>query len=154
MPKSSAGYGLALLLLVFIPFFESSAEVQISKFQDLGLGAWNGSGPLEAQNELCIYNSAGSDYVISAFGSGPGDSFSLSAAGGQQVPYEVRFRGDDAFVQLSAGEKAFFSGANSLSTSCGGGTNGTLRITATAESLASALSGSYSGSITLTLEAN
>jgi hypothetical protein len=132
---------------------ESLAQsVRISNLSDLTLGTWNGSGDLNAEDPVCIYNSATGDYRIKATGSGAGGAFALSTTGGT-VDYETYFKeSSGSFVELTAGAWSNFSGADTSHSSCNGLTNATVKVTARATALSGARAGSYSGTLTLLLE--
>lgn len=147
---------LAFLLVCLLSAIPAHAQlVQITSVGNFGFGAWSGSGDLHSTDQVCIYRSSGgSNYRITATGSGAASSFRV-ANGGANIAYEVRWQPLPAgsLTSLTAGSPTGFSGASG-SINCGGSTNALLDITITETALSAASSGSYSGTLTLLLEPN
>ena len=148
---------MGLFAILFIFGWTQSALanpiVRISGFNDLTLGTWSGTGDLSDEDPVCVYKSTDTSYKISAHGSGSGNAFTLSSAG-STIPYEVYFKGSiGSYVQLTSGAiGTSFTAANMVADDCGGLTNATLKVVATATELAKALTGNYSGTVTILLE--
>ena len=149
----------AAIFFAHVDPYNAFAEVRISNLRDFTLGSWSGSGDLYDNDDICIYNSGGTGYRITATGSGSGQAFTLSTTGGA-VEYEVRFKDQagsgGSYVQLTSGTQvSSFSGASS-SSDCNSGVdlNANIKITVTATALGSAVPGSYSGTLTIVLAPN
>jgi len=130
--------------------------VNISGLSNLNLPSFTGSGNLSDQDDICTYRSGGSNYSISASGSGASGAFTLSGAAGS-VAYHALARdtvGSGSFVELETVNQLYnFTGASTTSTSCAdsGGVNATVKITANESDLLAANAGNYSGSLTLVI---
>jgi len=136
------------LMALAIP--PADADVRISGFTDLNLGAWVGVGSKTGTMSLCVYNSDSneSDYdIVATTLSG---NFEL-ISGGNSVAFTPAFRGGGEFTDLSYGGSATFSPASHQDINCANSTNAQLRITITNEELSSARAGIYGGTIILTL---
>ncbi len=143
---------LVFAALITILGNHAKADVQITKLDDLSFGTWGGSGDLEQTDQICIYNTVDANYRISA--STPSGNFRMND-GANILPYEIRFQGSSGgFVQLNYNSPTGFTAANTSSSNCGGSTNATLKVTVTESALSSAVSGNYSGTVSLLLEPN
>jgi hypothetical protein len=142
---------LCNLLLFFLVTSAEAQTVRISGVGDLNLGTWMGSGNLNSQDTLCVYNLGNANYKIRATGSGAASAFTM-AGGGNDLAYEVYFQDSGAFVQLTSGSYSDFTDANTVADDCGGVDNATLKVVATSAALSSVPAGNYSGTLTLLLE--
>jgi|GEM_PF-2220269 len=143
-----------ILSLLTAPVSAFAQTVKVTDINDFSLGSWSGSGDLQNEDIVCIYNLGVSTYRVRLTGTGAGGAFRMTGTGGD-IPYEVEFKsGAGSFVALTANAYTGFSGANTVSNSCGGSPNATIRVTARAASLAAVLTGSYSDTLTILLETN
>lgn len=140
------------ILILSLLSSQSLADVQITNMNDIALGSWGGSGDLQGDDSVCIYSTGSADYLVTASGSGAGSAFELTS-GSDTLTYEVRYNDGGSFVQLTTGNSQAFTGASST-VNCGGGTNGTLRVTVRELDLSGVLSGSYSGTLTVVIDPN
>jgi len=130
--------------------------VHLGGLESLSLGTWNGSGDLAGSDSLCVFINAGVPYSVTATGSGAGGAFTL-ANGSATIAYLARWDDGTGFQPLTAGT-ALANRANASSTSldCGGGTadNAVFSVQVPAANLQQAAgSGTYAGSVTVTVQA-
>lgn len=127
-------------------------QVKISGFTNIPLSPWTGSGDVSGENSLCVYNSSTNNYRIRARGGGAGNAFVLNSTG-SELPFEVRFRDSvSSYVNLTADSFQNFTDANTSNQNCSGVNNANLEIRVKENDLSSAISGSYSGTLTILLE--
>ncbi len=142
------------LLATTIPL-SCLADVRITGFSNFAFGTWVGSGDLQNSDDLCVYNSATSNYQITATGDGVGSAFTLDSSG-IPVAYEVYWNdstGTSGNVQLTTNSTLHGqSGANTSSETCGGSNNANLEIFVPEGSLSTVTAGSFSGTLTILLE--
>lgn len=126
--------------------------VQVSDLDDIPLGTFGGVGDLVGSDSVCVYrNDVSTLYEVQALGQGAGSAFVLEQ-GAASLPFEVAYDDGSGFTDLTAGGAPIAaSGADAVSTSCGGGNNGTLRVTVREADLLAAETGSYAGTLTLTV---
>ena len=125
------------------------ANVRISGFTDAGPDTWSGSGAVTWNDSLCVYNSAGDGFKVTATGSGTGGAFTLQ--GPQNLTYTVSFKS----ISLTAGSPQIFgSGAHRTLNDCGGTPNSPLEISISETNLSAAEPGEYQGTLTILLEPN
>ena len=143
---------LILAAFLLLTAQNSFATVQITKMTDFAFGTWSGSGQLQSSDTICVYDSqANANYGITATGSGAASAFTVTD-GTVTVAYTAEWQGSiGAMTALTTGVKSLFSAANSVSTTCAGGTNATLRITVSQADLLAAEAGSYTGTVTILL---
>lgn len=128
------------------------ADVKISAINDISLGTYSGAGDLTGQDDVCVYNSASADYRITV--TATGGAYNVTS-GINSIPFEVRFKeSGGSFTQLSYGVAEPFSGANSLSNSCSGGTNATIQVKILQNDVLLVRPGSYTSTLTLLIEPN
>ena len=144
---------LAAFLLLFARVDEAFAVVRISNMNDFAFGSWSGVGDLTATDGICIYdNVPPTTYRLRFRGSGAGNAFTITN-GTTTLPYTVEYRDSTAaFVTMTANVTVTFAGANNASTTCSGGTNGTIRITILEANLLAATPATYSGTLTVRLQ--
>lgn len=143
---------LPILVLMLGPHAVQAQSMQISGLNDLTLGTWSGSGDLFSEDPLCVYFLGIEPYQITASGSGVGGAFTLTGTGGS-VAYQVQFKGSTgAYDTMTSGSARSFGDADISSQNCGGLSNAHVKVLVTEAALSSALSGSYSGTVTLLLE--
>jgi hypothetical protein len=142
-----------LILLLAAAVQNAWADVRITNMNNIGLGTWNGSGDMQSDDDVCVFNDAGPGYLITASGNG-GGSFHLSS-GANTVSYDVQFKGSSgSFSTLSPNNSHPFSSADQLDEGCGGGSNATIRIRVPENSLLDAQKGSYSGTLNVQVDPN
>ena len=135
-------YSACLILILMVSL--AYATVRISRFTNMSFGTWNGSSNMSATNDLCVFNSAGTDYSLKAYSDG---AFRIKN-GTRSIDYEVRFNG----TKLDYNSYTAFSGANSISNTCGGGTNATIEVNIPASNISTAAAGPYSGTLFVLVE--
>jgi hypothetical protein len=150
--------GLILAGALILPF-ESCAVADLLRIklaQDIGLNTWSGSGDKVGDSDVCIYHSLGSSYAVTATGSGA--AFELTGGGHPPLPYNVAFKGSSgtggSYTALPYFSSRSFSGADTGSETCSGGYNANVRVTVTEADLSQAASGSYLGTLIITLTAS
>lgn len=140
----------AFLLFLLVPTGALAQTLRLSVANSIDLGRWVGIGDKVGESDVCVHNSAGSGYSITA---SAGGSYQLSGTNGTIV-YEVGFSDTlppGTYTTLPHGSARSFSGADQSSQTCGGGYNARVRITVTEATLSSARPGNYTGTVTLTL---
>lgn len=145
--------GSAIVLIAVLGLTPSAqANVKISSVGDINMGTYSGSGHIEGQDGICIYNDATDDYAITI--TATGGSYLLHS-GLNTMPVEIYFRGaSGSYRQHEYGIAEGYTGADRLSTSCSGGTNATLKVRVTEPYLLSVRPGIYSTTLTILLETN
>lgn len=140
-------------LFLFVP--NSYAVVRISNMNDFAFGTWSGTGQLQSSDAVCIHDTQGNmNYGIRPRGSGTSFAFTVTN-GTVTIPYSVEFQGSvGGMTTLTTNVKTVFNNANRTSSTCGGGTNATLRVTFTQANLEAAEAGSYTGVLTIILTRN
>lgn len=145
---------LILSALTLFPTSSVHADVRISNMDNIGLGSWGGSGAVQSDDDVCIFNDGGPNYLVTASGSGGGGAFQL-VSGGNNISYQMQFRGSSGgFTTLTANSSQGFSSANQVSDTCGGSTNATIRISVPESNLLAAAKGSYSGILSIQIDPN
>lgn len=133
----------------------SAQQVRITNLTDVNFGTINNlaSDAINSQS-VCVWaNGSGSDYSITATGSGAGGAFSLGN-GTWQMPYQVRWNsqpGQSNGTLLSAGTPLNNQITTAQNQTCANGppTTASLIVVLPSASLSSATAGSYSGTLTL-----
>lgn len=145
---------LGLLLLTPSAAFAQS-RVQISKLSDVNAGTIvNVSADITRRQDVCVYSSSPRQgYSVRASGSGVNGAFTLSN-GAFTLPYEVQgadFPGATFGYTLlpNISQGGGLSSATSTTCSSGPATTASLIIIIRAIALQSAISGNYSGILTL-----
>ncbi|TVS17016.1 MAG: hypothetical protein EA417_08460 [Gammaproteobacteria bacterium] len=121
-------------------------RVQISALNDIPLGTYSGTGPLNGSDDFCVYRNGTGLYSLQVVGSentGPGGVFRLTN-GTDFITYSVSVNDSP----LLDGEDVDGTGS-STSVVCGGSTNANLGVEVAEGDLQSAPSGNYSDRITL-----
>ena len=126
--------------------------VQISNMDPMSLGTFDGVSNLIGVDGLCVYrNQAAGDYTIAGTGDGAGNAFEI-ANGGDVLPYAVEYDDGSGFTTLTAANPPVNqTGADTNAADCGGGTTANLRVTVLATDMVAAPTGSYTGTLTLTV---
>ena len=130
-------------------------QVQISSVENIGLGAWSGSGNLTGATDFCVYRSGGDDYKVTL--TTLSGAFELgSVVTGDTIPFTAMID-DDA--DASDGEALTYGTAstNALTGNnqfdCGAADNAELYIDIAESDLQAASSANdYSGTVTIFVE--
>lgn len=153
-------FGAALGLAVACGALSSSAhaandKARISALADVAFGTVSTSTDTPMSQDVCAYSSSATNgYSVTATGSGGGGAFTLSS-GAAQLPYDVLWAdsvGQPNGTALTTGATAsgFISTAGQQG--CSNPTaSATLTVVIRAASLGSALAGSYTGSLQITI---
>lgn len=150
----------ALVLIGLLTAIPASANVKISSVDDINLGQYSGSGSIDGESHICIYNSESDDYAITITSTIPENPprYLLRQIGGSgTIEVDVYFKGSSGtFLQHDPNYANGYTGADRLSTSCSGGTNATLKINISEFNLLgpNALAGTYTMTLTILLVTN
>jgi hypothetical protein len=127
--------------------------VQISGVDNIGLGAWSGSGDLTGASEFCVYRSDAGDYKLKlTTGSGSFDVTSPTTL--DSIAFTVQV--DDDLDATVGGESLLYgadtavalTGSNSYT--CGGAENAEIHVTFAEAALQAASTGNdYSETVTV-----
>lgn len=151
---------LVLLFSALLMLFVQKAlaqNVKISELNDIDAGTWSGeSGNIIKADDLCIFSTSG-NYNVTASGDGPGGRFRLFN-GPAFINYSVRWNDEAA---TSSGQAnltrnvalAGQTGASTTDDDCNSGTNLNARVEVRFNQgqLQRRTSGSYAGTLTLTI---
>jgi len=152
--------GVALGLALACGMLPSSAyaandKARISGLADVAFGPVSTATDTPISQDVCAYSSSATNgYSVTATGSGGGGAFTLSS-GAAQLPYDVLWAdsaGQPNGTALSAGTttSGFISTAGQQG--CSNPTaSATLTVVIRAASLGTALAGSYTGSLQITI---
>ena len=124
--------------------------VQISRIDDIPLGAYTGGGDMTGADNLCVYTNNGG-YDITASGSGTGGAFEL-AQGLNTIPYTVEWAtsaGAGSGTGLTSGTPLAGLGGTFSTPDCGATDNAQVIVTVSNTDLGAAPTGPYSGVLTL-----
>ena len=135
--------------------------IRISDLDDLNAGIWNGeSGDIELIDDICVYSTLGT-YVVTAEGSAPSGKFRVYNADNRKKRIDFKVYWNDEAYNNSGEEELKKKKASITQTTtetknknCNRGTNLTarIRIVFDYDDLVSSRAGSYSGTLTLTIE--
>jgi hypothetical protein len=133
---------------------QSDPEVRVSMIDLLSLGGplgkYTGNGNLVLEDDICVYNSAGSNFKI-AFYTDVG-SFEM-VNGSHRLPFSVRFKvSGGAYQNVTYNLAETFSGAHTTSDSCGGVPNATYEVTLLQSDLLNRRPGAYSASLSIRIQ--
>lgn len=126
---------------------------RISALNDIALGTWSGSGPLNGRdNAICVWSSTGG-YSVTATGSGSGGAFQL-ASGTNRVDYTVQWAqtgGASSGTAMTAGGALTGRTTTATATDCSTGASSTagVFVSISAAELASSPAGTYTGTLQL-----
>jgi len=127
-------------------------SVMISGFNDISLGIYGGSlSQLMGTDELCIYN-RDSDLYSLRFTTNTGSAVMTGPS--TSLPFTLQFQAlSGAWESLDYDDLSppNFSGANSVTTSCGGGTNAAIRVVINQNDLLMMRPGSFLATVVVTL---
>lgn len=151
---------VAAAALALLPAPSSAQSVQISNLTDIAFGAISSlDADLSQSQTVCAYASGlPARYSIIARGSGAGNAFTLQN-GAATLPYEVQWNasaGQTSGTALSAGAplSGQISGALLPTCTLGLTPSGSLTVILRAAQLSAARSGSYTGTLSLTISPN
>jgi len=125
---------------------------------NMALGTWSGFGPMTRTARFCVgLRDAGNRYTVTATGSGPGGSFTVSRQGSGNIRFDIVYADREGrTISLSPNGPANGFSATSISR-CRSGAPATdlaeIKITVSQASLAAAVAGDYSGTVTFLFEA-
>ncbi|MEM7217681.1 MAG: hypothetical protein AAF515_04905 [Pseudomonadota bacterium] len=128
--------------------------LQISGLTDI-LGLTFTGADVSGSTDACVYRNGGLAYSVTATGDGGagGTDFSLSDAGGaNSVPYTVSFDDGSGGSPLTSGTAATMAGASDA-TDCNSTPNVQVTVDIAAADAAAAPAGSYTGTLTLLVDA-
>jgi hypothetical protein len=133
----------------------ASDKVRVTGLADVAFGIVNTASDQSISQDVCAYSSsATSGYSVTAIGDGAGGAFTL--AGPAPLPYQVRW--SDAANQtngtaLTAGTltSGFISSASQQTCNSGPAASASLTVIIRAAALGSALAGSYTGTLQVTI---
>ena len=125
---------------------------------NLALGTWTGFGPMTGTTRFCVgMRDAGDRYTVTATGSGPGGAFAVSRQGSGNIGFEIVYADREGrAISLSPNGQATGFSATTVSRCRRGAPAADLaeiKITVSQSSLAAALAGDYSGTVTFLFEA-
>lgn len=125
--------------------------VRISGLNDIDLGSFPGSGDMVGEDGLCVYrNDPSARYDLSARGEGAAMDFTMDQ-GGTTLPFEVEYDDGGGFAPLQPGQDISAEGADTSAVGCGGTANARVRVRVREGDLLAADTGSYAGTLTLTV---
>jgi hypothetical protein len=158
--RRAAGGAVAALLLASLPAPAGAADtVRISGLSDVAFGSIsNFASDSVLSQSVCLFAKSppGDNYRVTASGSGPGGAFLLSS-GTATLPFEVQWSstpGQSSGSQLLpnqplTGQRSTSGSASADDCSKGPATTASLVVILRSAALASASSGTYSGTLTL-----
>jgi hypothetical protein len=149
------GVTVALVLVAQPALAQDKAR--ITALTDLAFGTITNlaSDAVRTEN-ICVYSSSAlNNYRVTGTGSGSGNAFSLTS-GSNSLSYEVQWSqlsGQSSGTQLTAGTALTGQHSTASQQSCNAGpaTSASLIVILRAAALQSALSGSYSGTLSLVI---
>lgn len=130
--------------------------LHLSGLDSLDLGIWDGLNPMVGSDALCVFINSGVLYTVTAGGSGPGGAFVVSN-GSVAIAFTSTWNdGGGAVAMLPGVPLANRGNSNTTSINCNGGaaSNATYAVSVPVANLqAVAGSGTFSGTVTLTVQA-
>lgn len=131
--------------------------VKLTDVADLNFGTYSGSGSAVQDDSVCVYtNNPSGQYKVTARGSGTSFAFTITN-GSATIPYTVRWNNTGSttgnFQINSNSQSSTLSGANTTSQTCGGVNNANFQVTMTRNSILGVPAGSYTGTLTLIIDA-
>lgn len=145
----------ALCVAALVPLAVAhSAEVQIAGLSDLNLGRWNGTADLMGTVTHCVRSTApGARFAIAISGDGPAGGFLLSGGAGA-IPYRVAYNDGRGWIDAAPGtpiasQRGYANAIQFNRCLSGASQRQSLRVQVLGSDLGAALSGSYSGTVSL-----
>ncbi|NDC38469.1 MAG: hypothetical protein EBZ48_10505 [Proteobacteria bacterium] len=131
--------------------------VRITGLENINFGKYAGTGNLSAAVDLCIWtNNADGKYKVRAEGSGASGAFTLTDGVTGTLPYEVRWNnttGTSGNFAISTPQQytSLLTGANTESSTCGGGRNANFQVTIQQAQLLARRPAIYTGVLTFVI---
>ena len=150
-----------LLIALLIVLLQNSPQaysqnVRITSMADFSFGTWGGSNDLQSSDAVCIYRQGqpNNNYTITMTGPGTGGSFVI-LSGANTLAFTAEFAGSDGVYQtMSAGVARTFGTTNNHGgTTCQGGTNAQIRITILETNILNAEAATFSGTLSVVVQA-
>lgn len=131
--------------------------VRITDVAPLNFGSYSGSGSAVQDDSVCVYtNNPSGQYKITARGSGTLYAFTITN-GSTTIPYTVRWNNTGSTsgnFQIDANiQSSTLSGASTTSQTCAGVNNANFQVTMTRDAILGVPSGTYTGTLTLIIDA-
>ncbi len=135
------------------------AQFKISGVNNFSLGSYAGSGNISANQDICVYTNGSGSYRVRVT-----DDTSMSPTGfsvqngisTSDILYKIYWNnttGTTGSTQLTYNAPLSRTGANVLSTNCSvGGKSANIEVTFAQTDLRKAVTGGYSGTITIAIE--
>tara|TARA_R110000868_G_scaffold262401_2_gene521011 strand:+ start:83 stop:568 length:486 start_codon:yes stop_codon:yes gene_type:complete len=126
---------------------------KVSGLTDVPLGTWGGSGDLTSNYTLCVYvqNDNESNYTVTGTGTGTGNEY-IVTSGANEIPLNIDWEedSDPGWTGLSENATTMFPNHNILDEDCAiGGNSAKVRVTIPQANMDYAISGSYSGTVSI-----
>ena len=129
-------------------------RVQITNVDNIGLGAYSGTGDLSGATEYCVHRNGGDDYTIK-LSTNTGSFKVSSATTSEDIDFTVKV---DADADASDGDAVTYNVASAAmagsgQTNCGGADNGAIEVKFVQADLLAVSSGSdYTATMTILVE--
>jgi len=143
------------VLVLFIFPTSGFADVWVRSFSDGNFGTYTGGGNKSLSDNLCVYNSDTENYYVT--GTGNHGSF-IVKAGSEELDFHAYYNDEEGTtgnVEIFHNtQSALQSGADTSSTSCGGGANmnANVQVVFFAADMAAAEGGVYTGTLSIMVE--
>lgn len=148
--------GAALSGVIATPAHAASDKARLTGLSDAAFGLIGGTSDQSVSQSICVYSSTVTGgYSVTATGSGAGGVFELSS-GGAQLSYEVLWA-DSAnqtggtALTAAAPMSGFTSAASQQTCNSGPIASASLTVVIRSATLTSAMAGSYSGTLQITI---
>lgn len=132
-------------------------NIQISNVSDIQLDVTDRSRDISHEERICVRGNVGSRYSVTADNQdGSKAPFTLTTGTGEEIDFEVYFRGDLSRAtgdQLFPGERSPFYTLSKSGVECDGDNNAAFTVLFKSDDLLPAEPGIYSGFLTLTVAA-
>ena len=143
-------------IIFIIPINNSFALLNISNLDDLNAGIWDSTATrIELDDDLCVFSDTGV-YNITAIGSAVNGAFRVESVS-DFINYSVRWNDQantSSLTVLTRNVPQSFTTSETIDPNCNAGSNLTahLQVRYSSSQLQQATPGSYSGTLTLTVE--
>ena len=144
----------AFSLQAFAACLPAELCTKVSGLADVPLGTWGGTGDLTSNYTMCVYvqNDNESNYDVTGTGTGTGSAY-IVTSGTNDISVSVAFEesGAPGFIGLSETIPTVFMNPHTTDENCvgGGGNSAKIRVTVAEADMDFAISGTYTGTITL-----
>jgi len=129
-------------------------NIQISNVSDIVIDVTDRNSDVEVEESICVRGNTGGRYSVSASATDGGNApFQLQSENGDNISYQVYFRGDltnGGRDQLIPGQRSAYYDVQSGSSDCDGNNTASFIIIVTADEMRNAEAGIYSGLLGLT----